>query len=120
MRKVDYAGKCGTCTHFEANGVRRSGWCHEAPYDDSIVHDPKHPYRARNKSDSCRFYFDMRDTNGDRIRAMSDEELANFFLFFCPTVIDKPKYTGLTGKYTNSAEETIRENSNWLKIPAKD
>ena len=59
-------------------------------------------------------------TNADRIRAMSDEELASYFLFFCPTTINRPKYTGITGEYTDEAETTIAKNLDWLRQPAKE
>lgn len=76
MKKVDYTGKCGTCIHFERNKGLRSSWCHKNPYDDSVVHDPRHPYRAVMMSNSCSGFFDVRHTNADEIRYMSDEELA--------------------------------------------
>lgn len=75
MKNIDYTGKCGTCVHFERDGERRAGWCHKDAYDESVAHDPKHPYRERSMSCSCRYYSDTRPTNADRIRAMSDEEL---------------------------------------------
>lgn len=76
MRNIDYTGKCGTCIHFERNEGLRSGWCHKDPYDESVVHDLQHPYRARTMSNSCGKFFDGRSTNADRIRCMPDEELA--------------------------------------------
>ena len=73
---TDYTGKCGTCTHFERNGEYRHGWCHRFPYNKNVVCDPKHPYPQRAMSAKCAYHFDGRQTNADRIRAMTDEELA--------------------------------------------
>ena len=66
-------------------------------------------------------------TNADRIRAMSDEELAKEMLFFCPTdtvfkgedSYEKPHYTGLDGRYYATSEEVIATNLEWLKQPAE-
>lgn len=80
MKSIDYTRKCGTCVHFERDGERRAGWCHKDAYNATVVHDPRHPYRVRSMSNSCRYYFDARPTNADRIRAMRDEELADFIL----------------------------------------
>ena len=67
-------------------------------------------------------------TNADRIRAMSDEELAQEMIFFCPTDIvfngsetyEKPHYTGLDGGYYSTSEELIAANLKWLKQPAEE
>lgn len=58
-------------------------------------------------------------TNADRIRSMTDEELADFMLFFAPTTLECAMYTGFSGKYTETAEETIHNNLDWLKSPAE-
>jgi hypothetical protein len=66
-------------------------------------------------------------TNADRIRAMSDEELAKEMLFFCPTdtvfkgedTSGKPHYTGLDGGYYATSEEVVASNLEWLKQPAE-
>lgn len=58
-------------------------------------------------------------TNADRIRNMTDEELAEELLFFAPTTLDRAMYTGISGKYTETAEETIKNNLDWLKSPAE-
>lgn len=62
----------------------------------------------------------MRMTNGERIRGMSDEELATLFLFFVPTNFDRAMYTGISGKYTRTPEETFDNNLEWLKQPVED
>ena len=67
-------------------------------------------------------------TNADRIRAMSDEELAKEMLFFCPTdtvfkgdnIHGKPHYTGLDGIYYETSEEVISSNIVWLKQPVEE
>lgn len=60
-----------------------------------------------------------KQTNADRIRNMTDEELAEFMLFFAPTKFVRGMYTGISGKYTETAEETIQNNLGWLKSPAE-
>ena len=66
-------------------------------------------------------------TNADRIRAMSDEQLAKEMIFFCPTdtvfkgteTYEKPHYTGLDGGYYSTSEELIAANLEWLQQPVK-
>ena len=59
-------------------------------------------------------------SNADRIRAMSDEELASFLLFFVPTKFSKAMYTGVSGEYDTSAEDAIRHSLDWLTQPAQE
>lgn len=59
-------------------------------------------------------------TNADRIRAMSDEELAKLFLFFIPTTFDRAMYTGISGKYEKTAEEVFNSNLQWLQQPVEE
>ena len=59
-------------------------------------------------------------TNGNRIRSMTDEELATLLLFFVPTNFDRAMYTGISGKYTRTSEETFDNNLEWLKQPVED
>ena len=69
----------------------------------------------------------MPQTNADRIRAMSDEEMAQEMIFFCPTdtvfigteTYEKPHYTGLDGRYYSTSEELAAANLEWLKQPQK-
>ena len=79
LKSIDLKNKCGSCDHFKAIENTATGECLQYPYDDSVVHDPKHPYwivqRSRIK---CRLYNAKPMTNADRIRAMTDEELAKF------------------------------------------
>ena len=51
-------------------------------------------------------------TNADRIRAMSDEELAEFLELTHPSMVIR-----LGGKFIERAKEDIK---NWLKQPAED
>lgn len=50
----------------------------------------------------------------DRIRNMSVEELAIEHIYFVPNNKDF-HYTGLSGEYTKTAEETIKNNIEWLE-----
>ena len=64
-------------------------------------------------------------TNAHKIRAMSDEELAQEMIFFCPTdtvfngteTYEKPHYTGLDGRYYSTSEELTAANLEWLQQP---
>lgn len=58
--------------------------------------------------------------NAGRIKSMTDEELAEYLLFFVPTVLERAMHTGISGKYTETAEETIKNNLDWLKRPAEN
>lgn len=58
-------------------------------------------------------------TNADRIRSMSDEELAREMLFFVPSDFNR-HYTGIAGGYYATADEAIQANFDWLKQPAKE
>jgi hypothetical protein len=79
LKNIDLANKCGSCDHFKPIENTATGECLQNPYNDSVVHDPKHPHwivqRSRIK---CPLYNAKTKTNADRIRAMSDEELAEF------------------------------------------
>ena len=77
--------------------------------------------------DKCKQYKPNYTTNADRIRAMSDEELAQEMIFFCPTdtvfkgteTYEKPHYTGLDGCYYSTSEELAAANLEWLQQPAE-
>ena len=66
-------------------------------------------------------------TNADRIRDMSNEELSQEMIFFCPTdtvfkgneTYEKPHYTGLDGRYYPTSEELVSANLEWLQQPAE-
>ena len=80
LRKINLENKCGSCDHYRQMGDTAHGECLKRPYGEDVVHNPNFPYaivpRSRCK---CIFYNALTPTNADRIRAMSDEELAVFF-----------------------------------------
>ena len=61
-----------------------------------------------------------KQSNADRIRGMTDEELATLLLFFVPTTFERAMYTGISGKYTRTSEETVENNLDWLKQPVEE
>ena len=54
-------------------------------------------------------------TNADRIRAMSDEELAEDY---CKTILKVMQYYGI--KNTGILEDAVRARLEWLKQPAEE
>ena len=90
-----------------------SGWC-----DVACV------YCTLTQERNCEH---NKETNADRIRAMSDDELAQEMMFFCPTdtvfkgteTYEKPHYTGLDGGYYSTSEELIAANLKWLQQPVE-
>ena len=89
----------GMCKKFSDDKV--TSWCVEGPCGEQIP------------------------SNADKIRAMSDEELAQEMIFFCPTdtvfngteTYEKPHYTGLDGRYYTTSEELNAANLEWLQQP---
>lgn len=59
-------------------------------------------------------------SNGDRIRAMTDEELAEYLLFFVSATLKKAMYTGVSGAYDETSEQAIKHSFDWLRQPAKE
>lgn len=59
-------------------------------------------------------HIDGKQTNYDRIRNMSIEQLAVEHIYFIPNNKEF-HYTGLSGLYTKTAEETIQNNIEWLE-----
>lgn len=59
-------------------------------------------------------HIDEPKTNYDRIRNMSVEEMAIEHIYFVPDHKEF-HYTGLSGLYTRTAEETIQNNIEWLE-----
>lgn len=87
---------CKNCNNY------RRDWC------EKVVDSPN-PSMPR----TCQ-YFRVR-TNADRIRAMSDEELAEFlysceFCHICEEGCDNCRYNG----------ECERRLADWLKLPAEE
>ena len=56
-------------------------------------------------------------TNADRIREMSDEELAKENIYFVSALNAKEglHYTGLDGHYYRTSEEVVEANMKWLQ-----
>lgn len=113
LKDIDLTNKCGSCDHFKPIEDTATGECLQYPYDDSVVHDPKHPHwivqRSRIK---CRLYNAKPQTNADRIRAMTDEQLAAFV--YSATHINDRSF-GLSGIPCCSHNRTLQ----WLKQPAE-
>ena len=67
-------------------------------------------------------------TNADRIRAMSDEELALELLVYCPSdsvfkgtcLEGRGRYSAADGQYYKNGSEAVRANLDWLRQPVKD
>ena len=87
LKDIDLTNKCGSCDHFKPIEDTATGECLQNPYNDTVVHDPEHPHwivqRSRIK---CPLYNAKPQTNADRIRAMSDEELAEWALYKAPNI----------------------------------
>ena len=56
-------------------------------------------------------------TNADRIRSMTDEELADSNIYFVSEFVMKEglRYTGLDGHYYKTGKEVYEANIKWLK-----
>lgn len=56
-------------------------------------------------------------TNADRIRSMSDEELAKENVYFVSELVAKEglRYTGLDGHYYRTGAEVVEANMKWLQ-----
>lgn len=68
---------------------------------------------------NCRQCTDGREkqTNADRIRSMSDEELANENVYFVSEFVAQQglRYTGLDGHYYRTGKEVVEANKKWLQ-----
>ncbi len=122
LKDIDLTNKCGSCCHFKPIEDTTTGECLQNPYDDSVVHDPKHPHwivqRSRIK---CRLYNAKPQTNADRIRAMSDEELADWL---ARTQIDNVAEALKIAcvpweQHPDLQELTEKDCLGWLKQPAE-
>lgn len=112
---IDLRNKCGSCLNFKPIDGTCNGECLLNPYGADVVHDPKHTHwivaRSRMK---CKDYNRPPMTNADRIRAMSDEELAkmlwktgrNYRAICADPVVD----------YREHSAELLE----WLKQPVKE
>ena len=67
-------------------------------------------------------------TNADRIRAMSDEELALELLAYCPSdsvfkgtcLEGRAHYSAADGQYYKTGHEAVKANLDWLQQPVKE
>ena len=60
--------------------------------------------------------------NADKIRSMSDEELAKENIYFVSALNAKEglHYTGLDGHYYRTAEEVVEANMKWLQSEVEE
>ena len=114
LKDIDLTNKCGSCCHFKQIEDTATGECLQNPYNDIVVHDPKHPHwivqRSRIK---CPLYNAKPHTNADRIRAMSDEELADML---CKT---GRNYRAVCADPVVDFNEHRDNLIAWLKQPSK-
>ena len=81
------------------------------------------PEFVKNDLKKCATYTQKKpQTNADRIRSMSDEELADENLYFISEHALKEgfHYTGLDGGYYKTAKEAVKANLQWLKSEVKE
>lgn len=116
LKPINLKNKCGSCDHFRQIGDTAHGECLQNPYGEWVVHDPNYPYwivtRSRSK---CRLYNAKPKTNADRIRAMSDEELAE--------VLGKLVHCGGCPMRGNCKVDNLPCDNvllEWLKQPAEN
>lgn len=84
MKDIDLTGKCGSCYYFHLIEGTANGECHKFPYGDDVVHDAAHPFFKPGRSRiKCKNYRTTPITNADKLRAMSDEELAEVIKHPC-------------------------------------
>ena len=123
LKEIDLTNKCGSCCHFKPIEDTATGECLQNPYNDSVVHDPKHPHwivqRSRIK---CPLYNAKSQTNADRIRAMSDEELAKWLVQktkYQESAWCAPSYLNFLTGSDDTLESAIKGTVKWLKQPAE-
>lgn len=122
LKDINLANKCGSCCHFKQIENTATGECLQNPYDDTVVHDPKHPHwivqRSRIK---CSLYNAKSRTNADRLRAMSDEKLAEtisqiaFDVYHCNE--SQTQYIELLKTRNKCDDRCGNCVLNWLKQP---
>ena len=96
------------CIYFEKDGV-----CRKFSDDTAISYCVMGPCPEQTPS------------NADKIRAMTDEELAEQFLFFRPSDVcfagkENKNYIGLDGKYYKLGADAVDANLQWLQQSAED
>ena len=75
-----------------------------------------------NYAEKCKDFEEKKPTNADRIRSMSDEELAKGNIYFVSALRAKEgfHYTGLDGHYYKKAEEVVEANMKWLQSEVEE
>ena len=71
--------------------------------------------------DLCKCYDPQ--TNGDRIRAMSDEELAEWLVIqtvYQESAFSPPSYRNFLSDLDDTKENAIKDTKEWLKQPAEE
>lgn len=128
LKNIDLTNKCGSCDYFNPIDGTAMGECRKNPYDENVVHDPKHHYLIVVRSKiKCRHYNKPQPTNADRIRAMSDEELAKK-MYACNSKEEKIPFCQNLAECDSllETEEGIPEDKcigcllKWLKQPAQE
>ncbi len=122
MKSIDLTNKCDSCWNFKPVPGTARGDCLANPYGDDIAHDPDHPYWqvARSRTKCAKYRARTKpQTNADRIRAMSDEELAVILLedgggFGCLGC----EVGGDNADRCDS--ECVKHCAEWLRQPVKD
>ena len=125
LNPINLENKCGSCDHFRQIGDTAQGECLQSPYGELVAHDPKHPYRIVTRSRSnCRLYNAKPKTNADRIRAMSDEELAKCIYeigFDCHLCSEHERLSDNPFLCNEKCDEKcVQHCLEWLKQPPKD
>lgn len=111
--RVRSMAKCKNCTNLynmsNENDEIVGKWCPKT--NDS--HDVE-------SERECRHYKCM--TQADRIRSMSDEELAKGNIYFVSALHAKEgfHYTGLDGHYYKKAEDVVEANMKWLQSEVEE
>lgn len=117
LKDIDLTNKCGSCDHFKQIADTATGECLQNPYNDTVVHDPKHPHWVVQRSRiKCPLYNAKPTTNADRIRAMSDEELAELLGGMCK-IAEQCDDCPLDGKCPGGSYDCGSWDE-WLKQPA--
>ena len=108
-KDIDLKNKCGSCHHFKPIDDTCSGECLMNPYGENVVHDPAHPHwivtRSRAK---CNRYNAPPKSNGDWLRSLDDEALAEILVVGVGCVHNAPHCMN------NDCRPCI---CNWLRQP---
>lgn len=119
------AKTCADCIHEDACRVWTNG---RAISDESASRCPNHETVKESGAYLCGVLDERnrKKTNGDRIRAMSDEDLARWMLQYQRQIIKETLRTLGTEEHVKAFEEALGENPDctdivrWLKEPYKE